>query len=62
MTPKEKAKDLYITYIDYTFGSYNCKECCLILINELISVTGSAYWYEVKKEIQKIYEANTKIQ
>lgn len=54
MTPKEKADQLYRFYIDYTFGHYNCQQCCLLAVEELISETGSAYWYKVKQEIIRL--------
>ena len=30
------------------------KQCAIIAVDELISETGSAYWYDVKKEIEKL--------
>lgn len=60
MTPKEKADQLYRYYIDYTQGYYNCKECCLIAVDEIIDCTKNGlgltkfskeYWQEVKQEI-----------
>jgi hypothetical protein len=67
MTPKQKAEDLYNTYVDYTQGDYNCKQCALIAAEELYKETsnnhfiigrngrsGKEYWEEVKKEIEKL--------
>ena len=73
MTPKEKSEELVRKY--YTFGLnnpaqsfswYECKECALIAVDEIISeledvknFTGNKlslkminYWQEVKKEIE----------
>ena len=36
MTPKEKAEELYRYYIDYTYGSFNCKQCVILSIEEII--------------------------
>ncbi len=41
MTPKEKAEELYRTYIDYTFGDFNCRQCALIAVDEIISANPS---------------------
>jgi hypothetical protein len=61
MTPKEKAEDLYNTYIDYTQGDYNCKQCALIAVDEILYIIQNLYfmgtveyWQEVKKEIEKL--------
>ena len=67
LTPKEKAEDLYNTYLDYTEGHYNCKQCALIAAEELYKETsnkhfiigrngrsGKEYWEEVKQEIEKL--------
>lgn len=66
MTPIEKAEELYITYIDYTFGDFNCKQCALIAVDEILKVVNiwSAlnmqkssqviFWEEVKAEIEKL--------
>jgi hypothetical protein len=64
MTPKEKAKELYTTYIDYTFGDFNCKQCTLIAVDEILNVligiydydyeVLNPYWQEVKQEIEKL--------
>ncbi len=62
MTPKEKAKELYTTYIDYTFGDFNCKQCTLIAVDEILKVVliyndtqaEVTYWKEVKQEIEKL--------
>jgi len=60
MTPKQKAEELYRTYIDYTFGDFNCKQCALIAVDEIINVARWShysihdFWLEVKKEIEKL--------
>ena len=68
MTPKEKAEELYRTYIDYTSGDFNCKQCALIAVNEMIAFSKHAfshihielatpsinYLEEVKQEIEKL--------
>jgi hypothetical protein len=64
MTPKEKAKELYTTYIDYTYGDFNCKQCALIVVDEILNVligiydydyeVLNPYWQEVKQEIEKL--------
>lgn len=41
MSPKVKAQVLYNTYIDYTFGHFNCKQCALIAVDEIIKIN----WY-----------------
>jgi hypothetical protein len=69
-TPKEKAEQLVRKY--YTFGLnnpaqsfswYECKECSLIAVDEIIKndkenygINGFVfeYWKEVKKEIEKL--------
>lgn len=61
MTPKEKAEELVRKY--YTFGLnnpaqsfswYECKECALITVKELIKETGAKYWYDVKHELEQL--------
>ena len=62
MTPKEKAQELYRTYIDYTVGHFNCKQCALIAVDEIKefmspmvhSKQAYDYWDEVKQEIEKL--------
>jgi hypothetical protein len=65
MTPKEKAKELYTTYIDYTYGDFNCKQCALIAVDEILEDNVDdmseelfdiriEYWQSVKQEIQKL--------
>ncbi len=69
MTPKEKAEELYRTYIDYTYGHFNCKQCVLITVNEIIElyefhaisnpddkrvIDTLNYFDEVKQEIEKL--------
>lgn len=61
MTPEDKADELVRKY--YTFGLnnpaqsfswYECKECALIAVNELIKETGAKYWYDVKHELEQL--------
>jgi predicted DNA-binding ArsR family transcriptional regulator len=60
LTPKEKAEELYNTYIDYTQGDYNCKQCALIAVDELIQLAAHTdkeifdYLEDVKQEIEKL--------
>ena len=64
MTPTEKAVQLYRYYIDYTQGHYNCKQCCLIAVDEILEAIDWHnfevpndeiwYWQEVKQEIEKL--------
>jgi hypothetical protein len=62
MKPKEKAEELVETYFKscsmyfdpYLFNEdlmEQAKECAMICVEELIAVTGSKYWYDVKKHI-----------
>lgn len=63
MTPEQKAIYLTDRYIDtmpklknqtpFLIMSY-AKLCASILVDEMISETGSAYWYNVMKEIEKL--------
>lgn len=70
MTPKEKSEELVRKY--YTFGLnnpaqsfswYECKECSLIAVDEIIENDKKnygiddfvvEYWQEVKNEIEKL--------
>ena len=66
MTPKEKAEEMYRTYIDYTHGHFNCKQCVRIAVDEIILANPHSntfinveystmeYWQEVKQEIEKL--------
>lgn len=56
MTAKEKAKELMLKYYKLIpMGTISfAKQCALITIEELISQTGSKYWYEVKKEMENL--------
>lgn len=53
MEPQEKAKQILNKFWN-KFDLFNeeAKECALVLVDELISETGSAYWYKVKKELE----------
>ena len=62
MTPKEKAIELVesMTFKCYECGGEdNAKKCAIIAVDEIISVTAddwshSAYWQEVKTELEKL--------
>ncbi len=66
MIPKEKAKELYTTYVDYTYGDFNCKQCATIVVDNILNEykyylssaptndLGINYWEEVKQEIEKL--------
>jgi hypothetical protein len=61
MTPKEKAEELYRTYIDYTHGHFNCKQCVRIAVDEIITFGNQQgvrepmmYWNKVKEELEKL--------
>jgi hypothetical protein len=77
MTPKEKAKDLVNSFynnaesrnkigaFDEDLHQYNCKQCALIAVDEIINAnpyevsktdmdSTIEYWTEVKQEIAKI--------
>ena len=62
MTPHAKAVDLFNDYYSYLKANLMYDEearedaivCSLILINEMIKETGSKYWYDVKKELEKL--------
>ena len=61
MTPKEKAKQLIISY---TRNDFLGKQCALIAVDEILSSiikinkydfgTLNYYWQEVKQEIEKL--------
>ena len=62
MTPKEEARalvDCYLIYFpefyndkEYDYNIEKAKQCALIAVDRLIKVTGSKYWYDVKREIE----------
>lgn len=67
MTPKEEALELYFLFEENialnSWADANTsieemvllpKQCALITVNELIRVTGSKHYYDVKKEIEKL--------
>jgi hypothetical protein len=56
MTPKEQAMELmlkYLSLIPMNTVSF-AKQCALIAVNELIKETGSKFWYDVKRELEKL--------
>jgi hypothetical protein len=70
MTPKEKAKQLYIDmlswqdnsieYLERNIISISAKKCAVIAVGEIIDlvkhidVDSEDYWNEVKQEIEKL--------
>lgn len=62
ITPKEEAIELVDKFVngvtdeEGTPSIYysEAKQCALITINQLIKVTGSKHYYDVKKEIEKL--------
>jgi len=65
MTPKEKAKELYCKYTDalnirdlQTTANPFAKQCALICCDEVLGYMGAdrgtAFWNEVKQEIEKL--------
>jgi hypothetical protein len=69
MTPKEKAKELFDKYENYTNGwdfLKDAKQCALIAVEEIINLPinewcqitetyeDTEYWLEVKQEINKL--------
>jgi len=61
MTPADEAYELiqeFYPNVQWKLGQEDClkraKQCALITVNRLIKETGSKYWYNVKKEIEKL--------
>jgi hypothetical protein len=66
MTPKEKAEDLFVTFYqrlpDSVYSNNGAKseakQCALICCNEVLGYMGAdrgtAFWNEVKQEIEKL--------
>jgi hypothetical protein len=60
MTPKEKAKELFekmyneIQPNELGKDQESAKQRALIAVDKLIKETGSKFWYDVKKEIEKL--------
>ena len=58
ITPKTKALEIVTDYTMLLKGTTNSasiiKSCAIRVTDELISVTGSKYWYDVKSEIEKL--------
>tara|TARA_R110001606_G_scaffold219171_5_gene367048 strand:- start:724 stop:924 length:201 start_codon:yes stop_codon:yes gene_type:complete len=63
MTPQKKAKELLSKFRSHA-QYWDCNndapvekdqaaQCALICVQELIEITGSKYWYDVKKHISK---------
>ena len=65
MTPKEKAKELVdkyrnsiMSFLSDNMKDMNAKQCALICCNEVLGYMGAdrgtAFWNEVKQEIEKL--------
>jgi hypothetical protein len=68
MTPKEKAKELYEKYCNMNSHCDNAIECVLITVDEILDIIEDdgftfaeyhdkktiEFWFEVKKEINKL--------
>ncbi len=60
MTAKEKAKELVENYCQIIFGDEQFvninkpKQCALMAVDEILSLSFSPYWGLVKKEIGKL--------
>ena len=69
MTPKEKAEELVRKYYSFglnnpaqSFSWYECKQCALIAVDEILNNDGftkfddylTEYWQQVKQEIEKL--------
>ena len=52
MTAQDKAKEIIRKF--YLIGVIECKQCALIVVDELIEETDYYFWKEVKKEIEKL--------
>jgi hypothetical protein len=64
MTPKEKAKELFMRFSSHTVH-FNCaRSCALIAVDEiLLGYMGNPkvkYWTEVKQELNKLSYDNIK--
>jgi hypothetical protein len=64
-SPKEKAEELFNKYFEINSHYYQAKDCALIAVDEIINthllsekdifgIHPVDYWYEVKKEIEKL--------
>ena len=62
MTPKEKAENIFISFLeaDILMDEISAKQCALIAVDEIITnrerIKGidKLYWQEVRNEIEKI--------
>lgn len=59
MTPKDKAKELFMRNFEITVDDYCAKQCALIAVDEIIKanphrVSTMKYWNEVRHEIEKL--------
>lgn len=62
--PKEKALELVNKYTHFAYTNLfsfrnesnwiNAKKCAIISIDEIISITKSQYWIDVKEEVIKL--------
>jgi hypothetical protein len=58
MEPKEKASELFESYLNIGMGNGWAKQCALICCNEVLGDMGAdrgyTFWSEVKLEIEKL--------
>jgi hypothetical protein len=67
MEPKDKALQLFETYLNVGMGNGWAKQCALVVVDEIIEAKPTAefigsnrsydnvpYWMEVKQEIEKL--------
>ena len=64
MTPKEKAKELFMRNFEITVDDYCAKQCALIAVNEMLDFRNGLYINEgslahqylldIKQEIEKL--------
>jgi len=56
ISAKKEAEELYLKFHNLWINgnSIIAKQCALMTVNELIRVTGSKHYYDVKKELEKL--------
>jgi hypothetical protein len=58
MTPKEKAKELFIKYFNQLLSFNQAKQCALIAVEEILNLKDIdeeySFYVEVKQEILKL--------
>lgn len=56
----KKAKEIFLNFYTVELWTGNhldkevAKECALIMVKEIITITSSAFWYRVEKEIKEM--------